>query len=38
MLQFVCYDIDAIPLHALGPLGRFVSYLASNHLKELKLW
>ncbi|XP_020606300.1 uncharacterized protein LOC110045048 isoform X2 [Orbicella faveolata] len=34
---FVCYDIDAIPLHVLGPFGQFVSYLASNHLKELRL-
>lgn len=37
ILQFVCYKIDAIPLHVLGPIGQFVSYLANNHLKELRL-
>lgn len=36
-LQFVCYDIDVVPLHSMGPFGTFVSYLANNHLKLLRL-
>jgi len=36
-LQFVCYDIDAIPLHVMGPFGKFVLYLANNHLKALRI-
>ncbi|KAL9964184.1 hypothetical protein ACROYT_G027779 [Oculina patagonica] len=37
LFWFVCYRIDAVPLYALGPLGQFVSYLANNHLKLLRL-
>nr|XP_058946142.1 uncharacterized protein LOC131774137 [Pocillopora verrucosa] len=34
---FVCYNIDVVPLHSMGPFGTFVSYLANNHLKLLRL-
>ena len=36
-LQFVCYNMDVVPLHSMGPFGAFVSYLAKNHLKLLRL-
>ena len=36
-LQFVCYNIDVVPLHSMGPFDTFVSYLAKNHLKLLRL-
>ena len=36
-LQFVCYNIDALPLQALGPVGKVLAYLASNYLKALRL-
>ncbi|XP_022801129.1 transmembrane protein 254-like isoform X2 [Stylophora pistillata] len=34
---FVCYNVDVVPLHAMGPAGTFVSYLAKHHLKFLRL-
>ncbi|KAJ7390694.1 hypothetical protein OS493_023407 [Desmophyllum pertusum] len=37
LFWFVCYKIDVLPLYALGPLGQFVSYLANDHLKILRL-
>ncbi|CAH3172571.1 unnamed protein product [Porites lobata] len=34
---FVCYNVDALPLQALGPVGKVLAYLASNYLKALRL-
>ncbi|CAH3030281.1 unnamed protein product [Porites evermanni] len=34
---FVCYNVDALPLQALGPLGKMLAYLESNYLKALRL-
>ena len=36
-LQFVCYNVDALPLQALGPVGKMLAYLESNYLKALRL-
>lgn len=33
----ICYDSDAVPLHAMGSFGKFVLYLMANHMKMLRL-
>ena len=39
LLQLICYDSYAVPLHAMGSFGKFVlcMYLTSNHMKMVRL-